>query len=50
VWPTAAQVGFHLAEDLVVFEQSIELSQLRLEAQLERGNQREQVDRRRSIS
>jgi hypothetical protein len=39
-----------LPKDLVVFEQPIEFSQLGFEAQLQCGNQREQVDGRGPIS
>jgi hypothetical protein len=50
VWPTSTQIGFDLQENLVVFEQSIQFSQLGLKTQLKRGYHREQVDRRGSIS
>ena len=46
----AAEIGFDLLEDLIVFEQPIEFGQLGFEAQLQRGYQREQVDGRGPIS
>jgi len=39
-----------LLKDHVVFEQPIQFGQLRLKAQLQRGHQGEQVDRRGPIS
>jgi hypothetical protein len=50
VWPTSAQIGFDLAEDLIVFEQLIQFGQLGFEPQFERGYQGEEVDWRGSIS
>jgi hypothetical protein len=50
VWPTSAQIGFDLVEDVVVFEQPIQLCQLGFEPQLECGYQGEQVDWRGAIS
>ena len=48
--PTSAQIGFDLLEDLVVFEQPIQLGQLRFEVQLKRWHQRKQVDWRGPVS
>jgi hypothetical protein len=39
-----SQVRFDVLKRLVVFEQPIELRQLRLKAQLQRGDQGEQID------
>jgi hypothetical protein len=50
MWPTSAQIGFDLAQDLIVFEQPIQFGQPGFEAQLQRGYQREQVDGRGPIS
>jgi hypothetical protein len=47
---TAAQIGLDLSKDLVVLQQPIEFGQLRLEAQLQHGHKREQVDGRGAIS
>ena len=44
MWPTSAQISLDLLEDLVVFEQLVQFGQLGFEAQLERGDQGEQVD------
>jgi hypothetical protein len=41
---------FDVFKQLIVLKQPIELGQLGFEAQLQRGYQREQVDRRHSIS
>ena len=48
--PTLSEVGLDLLEQVVVFEQSIQFSQLRLETQFECRHQREQVDRRVPVS
>ena len=48
--PSSAQISFDLLEDLVVFEQPIQFSQLRFKPQFERGYQLEQVDWRGPIS
>jgi hypothetical protein len=46
----ATQIGFDVAEELIIFEQPIKFGQLRFEAQLKRGHHREQVDGRGPIS
>jgi hypothetical protein len=50
VRPTSAQIGFEVLEELLILKEPIQLSQLGFEAQLERRDQREEVDRRGTIS
>jgi hypothetical protein len=45
-WSAATQVRLDLLEQLLVFKQSIQFGQLRLEAHGQHRSQREQVDRR----
>jgi hypothetical protein len=44
VRPTLTQISFDLQKDLIVVEQPIQLGQLGLKAQLQRGDQGKQVD------
>jgi len=47
---TSTQISFDVLKQLVIVEQPIEFRQLRFEAQLQRGHQRERVDWRGPIS